>query len=108
MKKYYAQLDEDNVCIGVSELSGEVLEYNFAELVEYNPITKETTTTEQFISRMIEIPVYSTNYLGLRYLENDNWEEALEPEPEEVIPENSEEIPDDVLDEEELALLEGE
>lgn len=70
---FYAQLDESNICIGVSQLSGEVSEYNYIEATNFDPITGQTTTIERFVSRMISIPVYSENYIGLRYTEQE-WE----------------------------------
>ena len=39
----------------------------------YNPITGTTETEERFVSRMIKIPVYSTNFIGLKYNEG-TWE----------------------------------
>ena len=72
---YYAQLDENNICTGISELIGEVPEYNYTEDKNYNPITGEMTTNNLFVSRMIEIPVYSTNFIGLKY-NNGSWESA--------------------------------
>lgn len=75
MNKTYAQLDQNNICVGVSELKAEVPEFNYETKVDINPITQETTTTEVFISRMIQIPIYSINYIGLRYTEEGNWEQ---------------------------------
>lgn len=69
---YYAQLDENNICTGISELSGAVPEYNYSVNLNYNPITKETTQFDVFVSRMIEIPVFSENFIGLKY-ENQKW-----------------------------------
>ena len=69
----YAQLDENNICVGVSNLSGEVNELNIILEEDYDPITKETTTIEKFVSRMIEIPIYSSNFIGLKYLEDGEW-----------------------------------
>ena len=48
---YYAQLNENNVCIGISSLSGEVNAPN-----------------------MIQIPEYSEDYLYRKY-ENGQWSE---------------------------------
>ncbi len=53
----YAQLDENNICIGISQLSGEVTSDN-----------------------MILLDNYDTSLLGKKY-NNGIWEE-VEPEPE--------------------------
>jgi hypothetical protein len=71
----YAQLNEENICVGISHLSGEVPEYNYTNEESFNPVTGETTTEQIFISRMIPIPVYTENYLGLRYAEDGSWEQ---------------------------------
>jgi len=56
MPKYYAQLNENNICVGVSQLSGEVNAPN-----------------------MIPIPSLNTDYLWRKY-ENGSWSaEKLEP-----------------------------
>ena len=70
---FYAQLNENDICIGVSELNGEVPEYNYATNENYDPITGTTETEQRFVSRMIKIPVYSTNFIGLKYNEG-TWE----------------------------------
>lgn len=79
-KFFYAQLNIDNICTGVSELKGEVPEYNYQENKQFNPITGEWTFGEPiFISRMIRIPFCSENYLGLKYNdETQKWEQAEE------------------------------
>lgn len=69
----YAQLNEQNICTGISNLSGKVDEYNYTANTDFNPITGDLTTEEVFVSRMIEIPVYSENYFGLKY-NNGSWE----------------------------------
>lgn len=61
---YYAQLDENNICIGVSQLSGEVKSDN-----------------------LIQIASYDTSILGKKYVDG-KWEEVPEepiqaPEPTE-------------------------
>jgi hypothetical protein len=74
---FYAQLDENDICVCVSCLKGEVPEYNYSINQNYNPITGETTNEDVFVSRMIQIPVYSTNFIGL-YYNNGTWEEATQ------------------------------
>ena len=57
---YYAQLDSEGYCSGLSQLSGEVIAEN-----------------------LIRIEVYDLNLLGLKYdLENNIWTEERRPEPE--------------------------
>lgn len=57
--KIYAQINEDKICIGVSQLSSEVIRGN-----------------------MIEIPSSDDDYLWRKY-ENGNWsDEKFEPVPE--------------------------
>ena len=73
MDYFYAQLNSDNICVGVSNLAGEVPEYNYAKTDNYNPVTGETTSESVFISRMIRIPVYTNNYNGLQYNEDGTW-----------------------------------
>ncbi len=51
---YYAQLDENNICVGVSDLSGEIIADN-----------------------MIRIEEMNTDLIGKKY-NNGNWE-AVEP-----------------------------
>lgn len=76
-KYYYAQLNEINICSGVSELKSDVSEYNYKENPQYNPITEQWDETETiFVSRMIKIPVYSENYIGLKYNEEGKWEQV--------------------------------
>ena len=71
----YAQLNQDNICIGISSLSGEVPEYNYSNSSIYDRITDTFIQGEPvFISRMIPIKVYSESYLGLHYAENGKWE----------------------------------
>ena len=55
-KYCYAQIDENNICVSVSELSGSVNYEN-----------------------MIALDTYDISLLGKKY-NNDNWEE-VEPEP---------------------------
>lgn len=54
---YYAQLDENNICIGVSQLSGGVN-----------------------LSSMILLEIHDASLLGKRY-NNGAWEEVAQPEP---------------------------
>ncbi len=75
--KIYAQLDENNICIGVSQLNDAVAEYNYATEQDYDPVTGKTTREEKFVSRMIEIQVYSENYIGLHY-NKGTWEKLEE------------------------------
>ena len=70
---FYAQLNEDNVCICVSALSGEVPELNYIDEPNFDPISGQTTITTIFVSRMIPIPIQSMNFIGLRY-NNGTWE----------------------------------
>ena len=72
----YAQLNSDNICVAVSKLKDYVDEYNYEDVEDFNPVTGETLTENVFISRMIEIPKHSLNYLGLRYKEGGTWEEV--------------------------------
>lgn len=61
---YYAQIDENNICIGVSQLSGEVN-----------------------LPSMILLDIQDASLLGRRY-NNGAWEEAAQPEP--TVPEPTE------------------
>lgn len=54
---YYAQLDENSICIGVSQLSGEVSETN-----------------------MILLDRYDASLMGKKY-NNGTWEDVPQPEP---------------------------
>lgn len=56
MRWYYAQIDENNICIGISDLSGEV---NGPD--------------------MIKIDNYNEALLGKKY-NNDSWEDVAQPE----------------------------
>lgn len=58
MKYYYAQIDENNICIAVSDLSGKVTAGN-----------------------MLRLETYDTSLLGKKY-NNGVWEEVPKPEPE--------------------------
>lgn len=58
MKYYYAQIDENNICIAVSDLSGKVTAGN-----------------------MLRLETYDTSLLGKKY-NNGVWEEVPQPEPE--------------------------
>lgn len=61
MKYYYAQIDENNICIAVSDLTGKVTADN-----------------------MLRLETYDTSLLGKKY-NNGVWEEVPqppEPEPE--------------------------
>ena len=58
MKYYYAQIDENNSCIAVSDLSGKVTADN-----------------------MLRLETYDTSLLGKKY-NNGVWEEVPKPEPE--------------------------
>lgn len=49
--KHYAQINDDNICIGISRNTSKILN-----------------------NRMIEIPMYDCSYLGKRYLEDGTWE----------------------------------
>lgn len=55
---FYAQIDENNICIVVSNLSGEVIADN-----------------------LIQLETYDISILGKRY-NNGEWEEVPQPEPE--------------------------
>ena len=58
MKYNYAQIDENNICIAVSDLSGKVTAGN-----------------------MLRLETYDTSLLGKKY-NNGVWEEVPKPEPE--------------------------
>ena len=58
MNYYYAQIDENNICIAVSDLSGKVTAGN-----------------------MLRLETYDTSLLGKKY-NNGVWEEVPQPEPE--------------------------
>ena len=58
MKYYYAQIDENNICIAVSDLSGKVTADN-----------------------MLRLETYDTSLLGKKD-NNGVWEEVPKPEPE--------------------------
>lgn len=60
MRWYYAQIDENNICVGISDLSGEV---NAPD--------------------MIKIDNYNEALLGKKY-NNSVWEEVPKPEPKPV------------------------
>ena len=64
----YAQLDLDHICIGVSQLSGSVGGEVYTET--FDPITGETT--KELSGYMVEIPVYTSAYIGLKY-EDGEW-----------------------------------
>lgn len=71
----YAQLNQNNICTGISSLSGEVPEYNYSNPEIYDPITDSFIQGEsKFISRMVPIKVYSESYIGLHYTDNGEWE----------------------------------
>ena len=54
---YYAQINENNICIGVSQLSGEVN-----------------------LPSMVFLDTYDSSLLGKQY-NNGAWEEMAQPEP---------------------------
>lgn len=57
----YAQLDSENYCIGISQLSGEVIQDNLVQLEEYD-----------------------SSYMGRLYdMENHVWTDEYRPTPEE-------------------------
>lgn len=56
---YYAQIDESNICIGVSQLSGEVN-----------------------LPSMVLLDNYDSSLLGRQY-NNGGWEDVEQPEPQE-------------------------
>ena len=58
MKYYYAQIDESNICIAVSDLSG--------------PVTADN---------MLRLETYDISLLGKKY-NNGVWEDMPQPEPE--------------------------
>ena len=70
---YYAQLNESNVCIGISSLAGEVPEINYSAQDTFDPITGTIKREMVFASRMIRVPVYSSSYMGLRYTTEGKW-----------------------------------
>ena len=58
MSYFYAQIDENNICIAVSDLSGKVTAGN-----------------------MLRLETYDTSLVGKKY-NNGVWEEVPKPEPE--------------------------
>lgn len=60
MSFYYAQINEENICIAVSELSGDMSEY----------------------SNLLKIESFDTSLMGKKWNGTD-WEEVAQPEPEE-------------------------
>ena len=74
---FYAQLNELNICVGISQLNREIPEYNYSETTKFNPITNENVEGESiFQSRMIQIQVFSDSYIGLHYNEDGSWNEV--------------------------------
>lgn len=60
MSFYYAQINEENICVAVSELSGDMSEY----------------------SNLLKIESFDTSLMGKKWNGTD-WEEVIEQEPEE-------------------------
>lgn len=83
--KFYAQLNEDKICIGISQLSGEVIKENLVEISFYDEsylwkkyensvwstetfepdhpvIQEEPTTTEIMENQIILMDVIATMY----------------------------------------------
>ncbi len=54
----YAQIDENNICVGISELSGKIIEKS-----------------------MIPLDKFDVSIIGKKY-NNGEWEEVPQPEPE--------------------------
>lgn len=78
---YYAQLNQDSICVGISQLVGQVPEVNYKHPQTYNPILEQWITGEpEFVSRMVQIPVYSEVYIGLCYTDDGKWEELSMPQ----------------------------
>lgn len=75
MDYFYAQLDENNICIGLSQLSGEINSDNMVRLSEDG---------------------YSSNLLNLKY-DNGGWLEAEPPEYEPQLTEPLTEIKENQL-----------
>ena len=73
----YAQLNEENICIGISQLSGKVAAEN-----------------------MIELASYDTSILGKKYVDG-KWEDVEQPTPQ------TEPTQLDKLEENQLALMEA-
>ena len=74
---YYAQLDAEHFCVGLSQLSGEVTAEN-----------------------MIRIETYDINLLGLKYdVEAGEWTDERRPEPEEPTVSHDDEIRDELMKE---------
>ena len=72
---FYAQLDVNNICVGVADLAGAVPEYNYTTAEDFDPVTGATVIGDPvFTSRMIEIPKYTDAHIGLRYIEDGKWE----------------------------------
>ena len=78
MTKNFAQLDIDNICIGIitiNSLEINISEYNYTTDTKFDPISGKRVAVEpEFISRMIEIPVNSEDFIGLKY-DDGNWKE---------------------------------
>lgn len=72
----YIQLNQDNICVSIANLKSDVPEMNYNTEVDFDPIIGQSTEKQVFVSRMIKVPVYSSNYLGLHYIEDGKWEEA--------------------------------
>ena len=73
----YAQLNEENICIGISQLSGKIASEN-----------------------MIELASYDTSILGKKYVDG-KWEDVEQPIPQ------TEPTQLDKLEENQLALMEA-
>lgn len=85
--KYYATIDENNICYGISQLSGEVIADNMIELSSY-----DTT----LLGKM---------WIGSEWVENPN-SQVVEPQPEPV---TNEEIKAkmDQLEQQNVAIMMG-
>ena len=88
--KHYAQLNEENICVGISQLNGKV-----------------------DVENMIELETPDASLLGMKY-ENGEWinyEPEPEPEPEPTQLDRIEEAinksQQDIIDEYTLELIEG-
>lgn len=74
---YYAQLDAEHFCVGLSQLSGEVIAED-----------------------MIRIDTYDINLLGLKYdVEAGEWTDERRPEPEEPTVNHDDEVRDELMKE---------
>jgi hypothetical protein len=71
----YAQLNEQHICIGVSQLFGDVPREIITKEDVYNLETGEIESTIETKSFMVRVPIYTPQYLGKKYLNQGKWGE---------------------------------